>query len=93
MPWERSRPAAGLDAMDRTVVLDSQMLVDHLAQAERHLVQAQEHVRLQHDVIAKLQRNGHDTRQANTLLNTFIDMEAAHLADRDRLRRELAKTR
>ena len=36
---------------------------------------------------------GHDTREAMRLLDNFVLLQAAHVADRDRLRAELAKAR
>ena len=78
--------------MDRTLP-DPQMIADHLAQAERHVADAQEQVQRQREVIAKLKRDGHDARLANKLLDNFVALAAAHIADRDRLRGELAKTR
>jgi F0F1-type ATP synthase membrane subunit b/b' len=49
--------------MDRTLP-DPQMIADHLAQAERHVADAQEQVQRQREVIAKLKRDGHDARLA-----------------------------
>ena len=69
------------------------MIADHLAQAERHVAEGQAHIKRQRELIVELQRDGHDTREAQRLLDTFIALEAAHTADRDRLRGELAKAR
>jgi hypothetical protein len=41
--------------------------------------------------IADLKRDGRDTRMARELLATFKEMQRAHVADRDRLARELAE--
>ena len=67
------------------------MIADHLAQAERHVAEGQDHIKRQRELIAERQRYGDDTREAQRLLDNFIALEAAYIADRDRLRRELAK--
>ncbi len=63
--------------MDRTILLE------RLAQAERHVAVG---VRT---VIANLERHGHDTNQARALLAQFQSTQALHIADRDGLKKEL----
>jgi hypothetical protein len=69
------------------------MIADHLAQAEQHVAEARVHVKRQREIVAELQRDGHDTREAQRLLDNFIALERSHAADRDRLRDQLAKAR
>ena len=71
--------------------MDRQIIADHLVQAERHVSEAQAHIKRQRELVAELERDGHDTGEARRLLDNFIALEAAHVADRDRLRGELAK--
>jgi hypothetical protein len=40
-------------------------------------------------LVAKLERDGHPTLQATDTLMQFEELQATHIADRDRLRREL----
>ena len=66
------------------------LIEDHLAMAERHVAEAKAHTARQREILAELKRDGHDTGLAEKLLHSFIAMEEAHIADRDRLRGELA---
>jgi len=71
--------------------MDMAMIRDHLAQAERHVARGRQHIASQKQIISDLERGGHDTTVAWKLLDTFRDIQDMHLADRDRLRKELAE--
>jgi hypothetical protein len=60
-----------------------------LAQAERHVVEAEKRVACQREIVADIERNGHRATAARGLLAAFERLLAMHLADRARLRREL----
>jgi hypothetical protein len=60
-----------------------------LARAEEIAVLGEHHIVRQRELIAKLERKGVDTAEANRLLATFEALQATHLAERDRLRGEL----
>ena len=47
------------------------------------------HVVRQRELVAELERDGHDTIQATDLLARFEELLQLHVGDRDRLRREL----
>jgi hypothetical protein len=66
------------------------MIQDHLAQAEEHVQLGLTHIAKQHAIIAELERDGLDAKMARELLTTFEEMQRSHVADRDRLREELA---
>jgi hypothetical protein len=68
--------------------MDRPMLERHLAQAERHIAQGKVHVARQRVIVAEL--DGRDLRTAQALLTQFEAMLAHHVADRDRIRAELA---
>jgi len=68
------------------------MLERHLAQAERHVAEGMDHVARQREIVAELTNDGHDLRSAQALLVEFETMLAHHIADRDRIRMELAAT-
>lgn len=70
--------------------MDRALIQDHLAMAERHVAEGEEHLDRQTALIAELERDGHDSRTARDLLGTLKESLALHIADRDRLRRELA---
>lgn len=63
----------------------------HLAQAERHVLEGEEHLARQRKVISELERDGHDTTTAVELLREFERSQAAHVEERDRIRAELSK--
>jgi hypothetical protein len=65
------------------------MLEDQLAAAERHLVEAERHVAFQRELVAQLEREGHDAAQATRLLAQFEEVLAMRIADRDRVRKAL----
>jgi len=69
--------------------MDAEMARDHLAQAERHVAQGERHIARQREIIAELERDGHDTAQARATLAQFEEIQAMHVAERDRLRHEL----
>ena len=68
------------------------MLARHLAQAERHVAEGMDHVARQREIVAELANDGRDLRSAQALLVQFETMLADHIADRDRMRMELAAT-
>jgi hypothetical protein len=71
--------------MDRTVLLE------HLAMAERHVAEGERHIKRQHEIIAELGGDGHDTQMARELLKQFEETQTSHIAHRDRLAKELAE--
>jgi hypothetical protein len=64
-------------------------LLDHLALAEEHVARGAENVARQREMIAELERDGHDAKQARAMLAEFEQLQAMHVADRDRLIGEL----
>jgi len=70
--------------------MDREMLQNELEMAERHVLEGEHHVARQREIVAELARDGHNTSKAAILLRTFEDLQAIHVADRDRLRKELA---
>jgi hypothetical protein len=65
------------------------MLENHLAAAERHLTEAERQVVRQRELVAELERDGHDSGQAIHLLEQFEEVLTIRIAYRDRLRAEL----
>lgn len=65
------------------------MLERHLAQAEEHIALGEHHIARQRELVAELERNGHDTAEARRLLTTFEEMQKMHAADQERIRHEL----
>jgi hypothetical protein len=69
--------------------MDREMLQQHLAQAEAHVETGYKNIARQRDVIAQLEREGQDTALARDTLMQFEELQALHIADRDRILREL----
>jgi hypothetical protein len=65
------------------------MLRKHLALAERHVAEGERLIARQRELVTSLERGGHDLRDAIELLRLFKELEALHVAHRDRLRKEL----
>ncbi len=60
-----------------------------LAQVERHVELGERHLARQRELIAQLERDGRDTRQAKALLRAFEETQALHIQHWDRLKRRL----
>lgn len=71
--------------------MDRELIVEHLALAELHVEKGKDIIDRQSNLITRLSANGHDTDVAEALLAQFMDTQSAHVADRDRLQRELAQ--
>ena len=72
--------------------MDKATLQAHLAMAERHVAQGERHVARQREIVAELERDGHSVADSKDLLRLFMELQTLHIADRDRLVAELAKT-
>ena len=71
--------------------MDREILLQHLVLAERHIAQGKAHLIRQETLVAELDRNGHDTKEAEAILATLRQTQALHLQDRDRILSELQK--
>jgi hypothetical protein len=71
-------------------LMDPGMILDHLASALRRVTEGERVIARQHEIIASLERTGLDTSEAKTVLRQFEELLGMLLADRDRLRKELA---
>lgn len=72
--------------MDRNVILE------HLEQARRHVAEGERHLARQRELIADLEGSAHDVAAARQLLSQFEEMQTLHIADRDRLEKELVES-
>ena len=66
------------------------MLEEHLRLAKAHATQGAQHIEHQREIVAHLERDGHDTAIARELLRTMEESQVMHVADVARLERELA---
>jgi hypothetical protein len=72
--------------------MDRQMILVHLAAASRHAVQCEQHVARQRELVEQMERRGQDSSLAKQTLQQFEASLAMHVADRDRLEKQLAET-
>jgi hypothetical protein len=72
--------------------MDKNTIRDHLALARRHVTEAERHLAQQRELIARLERDGHDASASKDLLGQFEQLYTLHVADRDRLEKELNET-
>jgi hypothetical protein len=71
-------------------VIGRAALLEHLAQAERHVAEGAAIIARQKSLILELEKDGHDTTSSRSLLRQFEEIQHLHIEDRDRLKTELA---
>jgi hypothetical protein len=71
--------------------MDREKLQQYLKDAERNVAQSTMHVVEQNALVVRLKRDRRDTADARRLLELFEESRTLYLAERDRLRRELAE--
>jgi hypothetical protein len=71
-------------------VIGRAALLEHLAQAERHVAEGAAIIARQKSLILELEKDGHDTTSSRSLLRQFEEIQHLHVEDRDRLKTELA---
>lgn len=69
--------------------MDRYVLAEHLLQAERAVQLGERHIHRQRQIIEELERNSHPAELARDLLRVFEQSQVLHVADRDRLIREM----
>jgi hypothetical protein len=62
-----------------------------LEQAKRHAASGEADIARQRGLADQLERHGHDAKLAWELLQTFEQLQAMHVAEIERLKRELAE--
>jgi hypothetical protein len=86
--------SVGIEVAGRLSVLrwemDRETLEKNLTQAEAHVANGQKRIAQQHEIIAELDREGHDTAPAIDMLASFERTQAMHIANRDRIAGKLA---
>ena len=71
--------------------MDREHILERIAETERHINLGEQHLARQRQIIAELERDGHDASQARHLLRTFEDTQALHAVDLERLYFELGQ--
>ena len=68
--------------------IDREMAAKNLKLAEKHVREGQRRVDAQLALMAKLERDGHNVREAGRLLRLLEELLALHTKHRDRIARE-----
>ena len=71
--------------------MDRDVLGRDLTRVEERVAIGANNIALQRELIAELDRDGDDGSQANHMLAQFLDLQTMHIADRDRLTKELSE--
>jgi len=71
--------------------MNQDLLAQQLLRAETNIEQGDRRVATQRRLIARLERDGHDTTEARKLLATFEERRSLSLAEWDRLSRQLGQ--
>jgi hypothetical protein len=71
--------------MERTILLE------HLLRTEEHIAKGERHLTRQREIIQQLERDGHDASTARDFLTTLEQTQDLHVANRERVRAELAQ--
>ncbi len=66
-------------------------LLERLAQACRDIAMGEQTIVRLREIIARLERGGHNSSTAKELLARFEELQKSPIADRDRLEKELAE--
>lgn len=61
------------------------LLMNLLALARRQVVQGRDHISRQREIVADLERDGHDPSAARRILARYQERPALYVAERDRL--------
>lgn len=69
--------------------MPSPQLLKQLQEAERYVAEGADNLRRQRQLIAEMERGGHDTSVAKDLLTLFERIQAVHLGVRDRAVKEV----
>ena len=65
------------------MTMNRKLELAHLANAEKTVAEAERHVVLQEQLVAELDRDGHDTARVLAILQTFRRLKGEHIARRD----------
>jgi hypothetical protein len=71
--------------------MNRSVLQERLNRVRRHIAMGEENLARLREIIARLERSGHDSSAARELLARFEELQKLPVADRDRLEMELAR--
>ena len=70
--------------------MDRALILSYLQAAEEHIANGVNDIAYQRDLISTLERTGHDATSAIARLRKMEKTQSRHIADRERLRAEIA---
>jgi hypothetical protein len=71
--------------------MDRAMVLEHSQLAKRHVRGGAARTARQRELLARLERDGHDTKEGRCLLDNFEETQRMFLADLDRILDEFEK--
>jgi hypothetical protein len=72
-------------------IVDRDFALQHLATAQRHVAESEQHVRNQRKIVTQVEQRGDDPTRSRQLLALFEDLYARHVGYRDRLVKEVSE--
>jgi hypothetical protein len=70
--------------------MDLATMLEQLREADRHVVFGERLIARQRELLGLLQRDGHDTREAEEVMRVLEKSQELHVSGRDRIRTEIA---
>jgi hypothetical protein len=69
--------------------MPSAQLLKQLEEAERYVAEGEDNLRRQRQIIAEMERRGHDSSVVRDLLTLFEQVQAVHIGARDRAMKDI----
>jgi hypothetical protein len=93
LTWRLTCPAEStLEPGERSSsVWDRTTLLKYFSMARRHVASGERNIARQRELVARLERDGHNSQEAKRLLALFGELQKFHIAGRDRLEKALAE--
>jgi hypothetical protein len=81
-----------MDARERSAsARDRTALLERFSAVLRHVAIGETNIARQREIVARLERGGHNSLEARSLLASFEEIQDMHIAHRDRLEIALAE--
>jgi hypothetical protein len=72
--------------------IDRVQAARHLKLARRQVAEGRQRIAKQQELVARLERNGHDAKQANALLSQFEETLTLQKENLDRIKQEVGES-
>jgi PAS domain S-box-containing protein len=92
LTWRLTCPAeSALEPGERSSSARERATLLEYSMARRHVATGEQNVARQREIVARLERGGHNSLVAKSLLASFEELQNMHIAHRDRLEKALAE--